>query len=54
MVKEIEIKRLEIGRHILSDLYDKGVIYSEGNVLKKLLVYTFKTNSMFNIFNLNN
>ena len=34
MAKEIEIERLEVNRHILSDLYDKGVIDFEGNVLK--------------------
>ena len=34
IAKEIEIERLEVDKHILSDLYDKGVIDSEGNVLK--------------------
>ena len=34
MEKEMEIKRLEADRHILSDLFDKGIIDSEGNVLK--------------------
>ena len=34
MAKEQEIEHLEADRAILSNLYDQGVIDSEGNILK--------------------
>ena len=34
MTKDEEIERLETNRHILRDLFDKGITESEGNVLK--------------------
>ena len=33
MIKNEEIERLETDIHILSDLFDKGIIYIEGNVI---------------------
>ena len=34
MTKDWEIGRLETDRHIIRDLFDKGITESEGNVLK--------------------
>ena len=34
MTKDREIERLETERYILSNLFDKGIIDAEGNVLK--------------------